>query len=200
MESISKRKLTAAFTLGYFVSFLRDQLDNNHSDYGEFSNYMLNDFRSDIVRTAYELVSDIFDEAESRSLSLDYTNDPEKALNKFYEIISEKIQRGGESFLELSFLAGSILSLINSVEPNQLDINKYELIYSDLCGVLGRNVDWCQLNNLFKLLCSKNTSNRRDSRNELFTMISGNLSNHSKIFEIQNTLENKITYDIYSIA
>ena len=92
------------------------------------------------------------------------------------------------------------MSLINSVEPNQLDINKYELIYSDLCGVLGRNVDWCQLNNLFKLLCSKNTSNRRDSRNELFTMISGNLSNHSKIFEIQNTLENKITYDIYSIA
>jgi hypothetical protein len=42
--------------------------------------------------------------------------------------------------------------------------------------------------------------NRRDSRNELFAMISGNLSNHNKIFEIQKTLENKITYDFYSCA
>jgi len=200
MESISKRKLTAAFTLGYFVSFLRDQLDEDLKDITEFPNFMVTDFSGDIFKTAYELVLDIFDEAESNNFSLDCTNDPRQSLTKFYEIISEKIQRGGESFLELSFLTGSILSLINSIEPNLLDIKKYELMYSDLCGELGRNVNWYQLNNLFKLLCSKDTVNRRNSRNELFSMISGNTSNHNKIFEIQNTLENKITYDIYSYA
>jgi hypothetical protein len=200
MESISKRKLIAAFTLGYFVSFLRDQLDDVQTDFNKFSNYMLTDFSDDIIRTAYELVFDIFDEAESNNLSLDCTNDPRQSLDKFYEIISEKIQRGGESFLELSFLAGSILSLINSVEPNLLDIKKYELIFSDLCGLLGRNVSWHQLNSLFKHLSSNDSMNRRDSRNELFAMISGNLSNHNKIFEIQKTLENKITYDFYSCA
>src|SRR5664279_1673153 len=109
MESISKRKLTAAFTLGYFVSFLRDQLDCDQTVINEFSNYMLTDFNDDIIRTAYELVFDIFDEAERNNLSLDCANDPRQSLNKFYEIISEKIQRGGESFLELSFLTGSIL-------------------------------------------------------------------------------------------
>lgn len=200
MESISRRKLTAAFTLGYFVSFLRDQLDSDQTDFSEFPNYMLTDYNSDIVRTAYDLVFDIFDEAESHNFSLDCINDPRQSLSKFYEIISEKIQRGGESFLELSFLTGSILSLMNSLEPNMMDIRKYELIYSDLCGVLGRNVNWYQLNNLFKHLCSKDSSNRRDSRNELFTMISGNLSNHNKIFEIQNTLESKITFDVFSYA
>jgi hypothetical protein len=200
MESISKRKLTAAFTLGYFVSFLRDQLDCDQTVINEFSNYMLTDFNDDIIRTAYELVFDIFDEAERNNLSLDCANDPRQSLNKFYEIISEKIQRGGESFLELSFLTGSILSLANSIDLNLLEIKKYELIYSDLCGVLGRNVSWYQLNDLFKHLCSKDTTNRRESRNELFTMISGNLSNHKKIFEIQKNLENKITYDFYSYA
>jgi len=200
MESVSKRKLTAAFTLGYFVSFLREQLNDNQTDFSEFPNYMPTDFSSDIIRTAYDLVLDIFDEAESNSFLQDCSNDPRQSLTMFYEIISEKIQRGGESFLELSFLTGSILSLINSVDTNLLDMKKYELIYSDLCGVLGRNVNWYQLNSLFKHLCSTDSSNRRDSRNELFTMISGNLSNHNKIFEIQKSLENKITYDVFSYA
>src|ERR1035437_8286504 len=129
MESISKRKLIAAFTLGYFVSFLRDQLDDAQTDFNKFSNYMLTDFSGEIIRTAYELVFDIFDEDENNNLLLDCTNDPRQSLNKFYEVISDKCQRGGESFLELSCLAGSILSLINAVEPNLLDIKKNELIY-----------------------------------------------------------------------
>jgi hypothetical protein len=200
MEQVSKRKLTAAFTLGYFVSFLREQFYENQTDFSEFSSYMQTDFSSDIVRTAYDLVLDIFDEAESNSFLLDCNNDPTQSLSKFYEIISEKIQRGGESFLELSFLTGSILSLVNSVDTNLLDMKKYEVIYSDLCGVLGRNVNWYRLNSLFNHLSSTDSTDRRDSRNELFTMISGNLSNHNKIFEIQNSLENRITYDFFSYA
>jgi hypothetical protein len=45
MESILKRKFTAVFALGYFLSFLCQQLDDDQTDINEFSNFMLMDFR-----------------------------------------------------------------------------------------------------------------------------------------------------------
>jgi hypothetical protein len=50
MESISKRKLIEAFTFGYFVSFLHDQL-NEETDFNELSNYMLKEFGDDLILT-----------------------------------------------------------------------------------------------------------------------------------------------------
>jgi hypothetical protein len=51
MESISKRKLTAAFALEYFLSFLCQQLDDDQTDINELSNYMLKEFGDDLILT-----------------------------------------------------------------------------------------------------------------------------------------------------
>jgi hypothetical protein len=39
MESIFKRKFTTVFLLGYFISFLRVQLNDNQKDINEFLHY-----------------------------------------------------------------------------------------------------------------------------------------------------------------
>ena len=39
-----KKKITAAFTLGCSVPFLRGQLDDNQTDFSELSNYVLTYF------------------------------------------------------------------------------------------------------------------------------------------------------------
>jgi hypothetical protein len=41
MESILKRKFTAVFALGYFLSFLCQQLDDDQTDFNKFSSYKL---------------------------------------------------------------------------------------------------------------------------------------------------------------
>jgi hypothetical protein len=160
LDSDSKRKISATFMMGYFISFLR-----------------------------YELLE-----------SENHKDDLKKTLNEIFEVISEKIQRGGESFLEISYLCGGLISLTETEETIPADKQKYEIIIAHLLTILELNLCWSDLNKIIDDLTSGKIQSRRESRDQLFSLICGSQTRHKKVFEIQNLFETNSSYQNTAFA
>lgn len=189
MDSDSNRKIKAAFMIGYFISFLRNELLDNEDCARGRQNFLITMMSPQILLTISELFREIFNEPITDKFSTISRNDLKNTLNEIFELISEKIQRGGESFLEISFLCGGLLSLIEADDKFLLHGRKLEIILSNLLTTLELNLCWRDLKKIITELNSSSVQSRRESRDQLFSLICGNQKNHSKIFEIQNLFE-----------
>jgi hypothetical protein len=200
MNSDSKRKITASFMIGYFVSFLKNELSENESSAKGYQNFLLTMMSPQILSTMSELYLEIFNESITDNFTINSRNDLKNTLNEIFELVSEKIQRGGESFLEISFLCGGLISLTETDENILVDREKMEEIIIHLLSTLGLNLCWSDLNKLIDELTSSNVQSRRESRDQLFSLICSNQKNHKKIFEIQNLFKTNSYYQNTAFA
>ncbi|MEW6701762.1 MAG: hypothetical protein AB1298_03505 [Bacteroidota bacterium] len=184
-----KRKIIAAFTLGYFLSVLRQQLLIEKSSFGNHRHSMIIFLHREIVLTASDLIKEVFEEEILSSPSIKSLDDLKNFLDEVFKIVSEKIQRGGESFLEISFYSGGVLGFVESLEETQFDQRKLLMIIYELLQMLGINTGWIELERIVTNLTSHKTDSRRRSRNELFTMICSAHANYKKVFDIQHAVE-----------
>lgn len=200
MDPDSKRKITASFMIGYFVSFLKNELSENEDYIKGCQNFLITMMSPQILSTMSELFLEIFNESITDKFSIHSKNDLKNTLDEIFELVSEKIQRGGESFLEISFLCGGLISLTEADEKILVDRKKLEVIIINLLTKLGLNLCWSDLNKIIVELTSGSIQSRRESRDQLFSLICGNQINHKKIFEIQNLFETNSHYQNTAFA
>lgn len=194
MNSDSKRTITASFMIGYFVSFLKNELSVDEDSNNICRNFLITNLSNQILSTISELSQELFNESINYKFSIISRNDFKTKLDELFELISEKIQRGGESFLEISFLCGGLISLTETDEIILPDREKMEVILLNLLTILGINLCWSDVNKIISKLCSCNIHYRRESRDQLFSLICGEQMSHRKIFEIQKIFETN-SYD-----
>lgn len=200
MDSDYKRKITASFMIGYFVSFLKNELSENESCVKGCPNFLITMMSPQILSTMSELFLEVFNESITDKFSIISNNDLKNTLNEIFELVSEKIQRGGESFLEISFLCGGLISLTETDEKILVDREKMVVIIISLLTTLGLNLCWSDLNKIINELTSSSLQSRRESRDQLFSLICGNQKSHMKIFEIQNLFETNFHYQNTAFA
>lgn len=186
--------------MGYFISFLRNELLKHENYNKRHKNVLLTLMSPQIFMTISELFMDIFGESISKSYLINNKDDLKKTLNEIFEMVSEKIQRGGESFLEISYLCGGLISLTETEETIPADKRKYEIIIAHLLTILELNLCWSDLNNIIDELISCEIQSRRQSRDQLFYLICGSQIRHKKVFEIQNLLETNSFYQNTAFA
>lgn len=111
-------------------------------------------------------------------------------LEKFYESTSEKIQRGGESFPEVSFHTGGFLSAADPSQIRLINIENYKSIISDLLKKIGLESDLIDLDKILYGLSSFDEKVSRKARNMLYLILSGNSSSRERVVSIQDLIEN----------
>ncbi len=175
--------------IGYFVSFLKNELSGDESYAKDIKKYLITRMSPQILYTMSELFQEIFNESINHKFSVKTKYDLKNTLNGIFELVSEKIQRGGESFLEISFLCGGLITLIELDDKILANREKMEVILIDLLSTLGLNLCWSDFNKIITELTSGSIQLRRESRDQLFSLICGNQKNHKQISEIQNFCE-----------
>ena len=189
MGSDSKRKITASFMIGYFISFMKNELSENENRLNGYHNFLITMMSHEILSTMSDLFQEVFNESITDKYSVISRNDLKDTLTEIFELVSEKIQRGGESFLEISFFCGGFLSLAETEENIFFDREKLEVILNNLLVSLEYNLCWNDLNKIIRELTSGCIQSRRESRDQLLSLICSNQKSHKRIFEIQNLFE-----------
>jgi hypothetical protein len=183
------KRITAAFSIGYLISFLRNKLFDEEAEKKNYRRLISSSVNCRIISTIQELYQDVFNESILAAYIIDSEIDLKITLENIFEMISEKIQRGGESFLEISFYCGGFLSLSESDYSLQADSKKYETIIYFLLSSLNPNFSLKEIQVLISDLTSSEAQSRIDSRNQLFFLICQNQVHLEHISEIQNLVE-----------
>ncbi len=200
MNSDSKKKITAAFMIGYFTSLLQNEMIGEEDQPNRDPFFLMMALNVKIFSTMSDLHSDLFGESFPSINFIKSMDDLKVALSDLSEMISEKIQRGGESFLEISFLCGGFLGMSETVDPKPSEIHKLEDIIYNLLSELEVNLCWNDLDKIINDLTSYKIDLRRNSRDQLFSMICGSHIKHQTIYEIQNLLETNSYYQNSAFA
>lgn len=190
MDSDSKRKITAAFMIGYFTSLLKNEMTEDGAQSNHDPKFLMMALNAQILSTISDLHKDIFGESFPSINFIESIDDLKVTLYDLSEMISEKIQRGGESFLEISFLCGGFLGLSENVDTLPSERHKLEVIIYHLLNELEVNLSWNDLDKIINDLTSCKIHLRRNSRDQLFSMICRSHIKHQTIYEIQNLFEN----------
>ena len=175
--------------IGYLVSLLKNEMCEDVNCTKGYQIFLPSMVRAQILSTMSELFLEIFNEPMNNKISTISNNDLKITLTEIFDLVSEKIQSGGESFLEISFLCGGLISLTHIDEENSVDRKKMRTILISILTTLGLNFCWSDLNKTIDELSSNSIRSRKESRDNLFLMICGSHENHKKIFEIQNLFE-----------
>jgi hypothetical protein len=199
MNKKSKRKLTAAFMIGYFTSLLKCEMAEEEQSI-HYSNFLIMALNTEIFSTMSDLHKDIFGESFPRISSIENIDDLKVTLFGLNEMISEKIQRGGESFLEISFFCGGFLGLAESSDDFFSEKQKLGVIIFHLLNLLEVNLCWNELEKIINDLTSEEIQLRRNSRDQLFSMICGSHTKHETIYEFQNLFENNSSVQHFAFA
>jgi len=200
MNSDSKKKITAAFMIGYFTSLLQNEMIGEEEQPNRDQIFLLMALNVKIFSTMSDLHSDVFGESFPSINFIKSMDDLKVTLSDLSEMISEKIQRGGESFLEISFLCGGFLGMSETVDPKSSERQKLEDIIYNLLSELEVNLCWNDLDKIINDLTSYKIDLRRNSRDQLFSMICGSHIKHQTIYEIQNLLETNSYYQNSAFA
>ena len=200
MNSDSKKKITAAFMIGYFTSLLQNEMIGEEEQPKRDQIFLLMALNVKIFSTMSDLHSDVFGESFPSINFIKSMDDLKVTLSDLSEMISEKIQRGGESFLEISFLCGGFLGMSETVDPKSSERQKLEDIIYNLLSELEVNLCWNDLDKIINDLTSYKIDLRRNSRDQLFSMICGSHIKHQTIYEIQNLLETNSYYQNSAFA
>ncbi|MHB8905088.1 MAG: hypothetical protein ACYC4T_01890 [Melioribacteraceae bacterium] len=200
MNSDSKKKITAAFMIGYFTSLLQNEMIGEEEQPNRDQIFLIMALNAKIFSTMSDLHSDLFGESFPNVNFIKSMDDLKVTLSDLSEMISEKIQRGGESFLEISFLCGGFLGISETVDTKPSERHKLEDIIYNLLSELEVNLCWNDLNKIINDLTSYKIDLRRNSRDQLFSMICGSHIKHQTIYEIQNLLETNSYYQNSAFA
>lgn len=192
MDSDSKRKITAAFMIGYFTSLLKNEMIEDGTQSNHDQNFLMMALNAQILSTISDLHKDIFGESFPNINFIKSMDDLKVTLYDLSKMISEKIQRGGESFLEISFLCGGFLGLSENIDPLPSEKQKLEIIIYHLLNALEMNLCWNDLDKIINDLTSSKIFLRRNSRDQLFSMICSSHIKHQTIYEIQSLFETNI--------
>ncbi|MFA7227715.1 MAG: hypothetical protein WC061_01670 [Melioribacteraceae bacterium] len=194
VDSGFRKKITAVFMIGYFISFLRNRLLYAEKEERDYQNLVIAFVEGQIRSTLSGLYLDAFGETLPELSHESGTNSLSSSLDAIFEIISEKIQRGGESFLEISFFCGGCLSISDFGHSIPVDLKMYEQIIFNLLNSLGLKYPFDDLRKMLRELNDCDLQVRRGSRDQLFFLICGNLSPHKKIYHIQTLFEANYFY------
>lgn len=186
--------------IGYLVNLLKNELCEDEICTERYTKFFLSTVGPQVISTLSDLFLEIFGESMNESISPVSKNDFKITLAEVFDLISEKIQRGGESFLEISFLCGGIISLTHMDGVYPADQKKMEMILINILTALGLNFCWIELKKTVEDLSSDNIQSRVDSRDQLFSLICGNKANHKKIYDIQNFFEYRNDYQHQAFA
>jgi hypothetical protein len=200
MSKDSKRKLTAAFMIGYFTSLLKSEMVENEVHSNHDQHFLMMAMNVQILSTMSDLHKDVFGESFPSIKFISSMDDLKVTLYELCEIISEKIQRGGESFLEISFLCGGFLGLSENVDLFPSEKQNLKIIIYHLLNELEVDLCWNELNKIINDLTSCQINLRRNSRDQLFSIICGSHVKHKTIYEIQNLLETNSYYQNSAFA
>ncbi|PKL83649.1 MAG: hypothetical protein CVV24_03795 [Ignavibacteriae bacterium HGW-Ignavibacteriae-3] len=200
MRPDPKNKIAAIFITGYFVSFLRDKLADDEVADNEHIGFLIPVLYQRIVTTLSDLYEILFDEPLITGSETKTNEMLGVTLEKTFGQISEKIQRGGESFLELSFCCGGILGLTGMEFSNLREKENYEVIMKNLLHSLNLNFSPNELKIILRDLTSCELLTRRISRDQLVFLICGNQSHYKQVYEIQNLLESNHLYSAAAMA
>ncbi|MCX6170483.1 MAG: hypothetical protein NTX65_14150 [Ignavibacteriales bacterium] len=196
----SKRKITSAFMIGYFTSLLKNEMTDEETESNHDQNFLIMALNTQIFTTMSDLHKDIFGEEFPRVKFIECIDDLKVTLCDLNEMISEKIQRGGESFLEISFLCGGFLGLTEATDSLPHEIQKLEIIVYHLLNKLDVNLCWNDLEKIINDLTSGEIQLRRNSRDQLFSMICGSHTKHQTIYEFQNLFERNSSVQHFAFA
>jgi hypothetical protein len=184
------QKIVSAFTIGYFTSFLKDQLIEKQNTFDGFVYDFIIQKREEIKDTIFKLYESLFEVKYGKSFHEECIEDIKESIEIVIQAITEKLEEEDHSFLELAFLSGSFLSVANSMNPEQFDKNKFEVICSELLNSLKLNVTWIELKKLLADLTSETLDKQYSSRDELFVTIANSQSNYEKVSGFQSTIDN----------
>jgi len=186
--------------IGYFTSLLQNEMIGEEEQPKRDQIFLLMALNVKIFSTMSDLHSDVFGESFPSINFIKSMDDLKVTLSDLSEMISEKIQRGGESFLEISFLCGGFLGMSETVDPKSSERQKLEDIIYNLLSELEVNLCWNDLDKIINDLTSYKIDLRRNSRDQLFSMICGSHIKHQTIYEIQNLLETNSYYQNSAFA
>ena len=175
--------------IGYFVSFLKNEFSGDEGRAEYCRNVLLAMMSNQILSTMSELFLELFNESMADRFGIITGKDFKYKIDELFELISEKIQRGGESFLEISFLFGGFICLAETDDKIVVEKEKMKSILLNLFFTLGINLQRNDVNNIINELASCDIHCRRESRDHLFSLLCGSQESHRKIFEIQNLFE-----------
>ena len=183
-----QNQIVSAFTIGYFMSYLKEYLDENRNNIDDFKKSFIIEHSNEIKDTISELYEDVFNTKYSNNFTRDCIDEMKSSIEKVIDSTSQEISRREDAFLEIAYLSGSFLSVANTVLPEEFDIEKFELICSELINSLSLNIVWPEYEKLMSDLSSGTPNKKCNSRDELFLMISKNNAISKKIYGFQNLL------------
>ncbi len=178
--------------IGYFTSLLKNEMIEDGTQSNHDQNFLMMALNAQILSTISDLHKDIFGESFPNINFIKSMDDLKVTLYDLSKMISEKIQRGGESFLEISFLCGGFLGLSENIDPLPSEKQKLEIIIYHLLNALEMNLCWNDLDKIINDLTSSKIFLRRNSRDQLFSMICSSHIKHQTIYEIQSLFETNI--------
>jgi hypothetical protein len=184
--------------IGYFTSLLKNELIKDEVDSNHDQNFLILAMNAHILSTISDLHKDLFGSSIPNIKFMEGRDKLRSTLHNFCEMFSEKIQRGGESFLEISFLCGSFLTLSEIVELLPSEKQKLGIIIFNLLSALEINISWNDLKKIINDLTSCKIHVSRNSRDQLFSMICGKHVKHQTINDIQNLFES--TSSLHNVA
>ncbi len=188
--SQKKKKTIASFTLGYFLCLLNEHCcedgENNHSFEGKFLLH-----KDEIKLAIQNLYYDLFSEKILFNMNHHTSSEFYSLIKNINEKIKEKNHWGDDSFLETAFLLGSFLCLIGSCEKGNFNPIILREIISEMFNRINVIINHQEFSKTINNITSDVLEDRICSRNEIFYMISCSNSNHKRIIDIQQYIENR---------
>jgi hypothetical protein len=184
------QKIVTAFTIGYFTSYLKEQIIGNKNSLDGFIHSVIVQSREEIGETILKMYESLFEVKYGNSFNKECIEEIKESIDLVIQAIMEKMQKEDDTFLELAFLSGSFLSVAGSINSSQFDKDKFEAICSELLTSLKLNVTWAEIKKLFADLTSETIDKKVNSRDELFVTIANSQSNYEQVFGFQSVLEN----------
>ncbi len=184
-----KNKICSAFTLGYFLSFMRDKMTDTVLMKKKDKEKFLFLFQHEIESTINSLYKEVFNSDISLISSIRRISIA-VFLNDIQENIEKKNHWGDDSFLEFSFLFGCFISVIEGSSFNYIDKAQFEKIIFELLNKIGYYTNYAECKKTVTSIFSEQLDETKYSRRELFHIISNTNENYDIISSIQDFLDN----------
>jgi hypothetical protein len=199
MKIKSSIKIALAFTLGYLLSLLSEQFEEeemfNLKDSKTF--FLMN---RELLNTIEKLCSELVNDGTKFNFSANSATEINSLIKNLDEAFEEKNQWGDDSFLQTAYLSGRFITFIRYINKAEFDLHILERILTELLCAVNITVDFQEFYRTTSKFISESEEERKNSCDEIFYIISGNKCEYKKLQDFQSFVDKYSNLTAFALA